>query len=174
MTPLRRHFIDELRNHLRAQAAQARRAEAEAVESARTLATEKEKKEDARAMQEFGSLATAHARRTRKALDQLDALEALVKRGIPDFNSRTPADIGAIVDVLTRDEQGELGRTFILLPVGGATELSGPGGDGFITVITPSSPVGRALMGRRAGEVIDVAVNDDAAPPREWEILEIC
>ena len=49
-------------------------------------------------------------------------------------------------------------RTFFLLPVGAGTELTGPGGDGFLSVITPASPVGRALMGRRAGDCIEVTL----------------
>jgi transcription elongation GreA/GreB family factor len=170
VTSLSRHFIEQLRQRLSQLAVSAQRVEADARESARTLATESEKKENARVMLEYGSLATAHAARSRKALAQLQTLDALIESGIPDYSTRTPANVGAIVDVATQDAQGTLERTFILLPVGGATELEGPGGDGFITVITPASPVGKALMGRRAGDIVDVEVKGEAY---EWKIIEV-
>jgi transcription elongation GreA/GreB family factor len=170
VTSLTRHFVEQLRQRLTEFAVSAQRAEADARESARTLATESEKKENARVMLEYGSLATGHAARSRKALSQLQTLNNLIKRGIPAFSNRTPINIGAIVDVATRDAQGTLERTFILLPVGASTELEGPGGDGFITVITPGSPVGKALMGRRAGDIVDVEVKSEVY---SWEIMEV-
>ena len=66
--------------------------------------------------------------------------------------------LGAIVDMSTEDEEGFAERTFFVLPVGAGTELTGPGGDGFLSVITPASPVGRALMGRKAGDVVEVEI----------------
>ena len=170
MNSLRRHFIDQLRQRLLHSAESARRVEAEARESARTVATESEKKADARMMLEYGSLAKGHAARARKAQERLHNLDALIKRGIIDFKSNAPIDLGAIVDVATLDENGPLERTFIMLPVGAATELEGPGGDGFITVLTPVSPVGRALMGKQAGDFIEVAVKGE---DYTWEIIEV-
>ena len=75
-----------------------------------------------------------------------------------------------VVDVATEDDEGSWERTFIVLPVGAATELEGPGGDGFITVITPASPVSKALMGRRVGDLVDVTIRRE---PFEWEILAV-
>jgi len=37
-------------------------------------------------------------------------------------------------------------------------------------VITPASPVGRALLGRRAGESVDVFIAGEA---REWTLVEV-
>jgi transcription elongation GreA/GreB family factor len=45
--------------------------------------------------------------------------------------------------------------------------LSGPNGDGLVSVVTPASPIGRAVFGRRLGDVVDVTV-DGAL--REWQI----
>jgi transcription elongation GreA/GreB family factor len=170
VTTLRNYFIEQLRKRLSQGAISAQRLEADASESARSLATESEKKEDARVMLEYGSLAKAHAARSRKALAQLRTLDALIKNGVPEYSKRSPANVGAIVDVAGQDAQGPLERTFILLPVGGATELEGPGGDGFITVITPVSPVGKALMGKRVGDIVDVEVKGEVY---EWEIIEV-
>ena len=73
--------------------------------------------------------------------------------------------IGAIVEVEDADT-GE-GRTFFLAPVGAGITLTGPGGDGVLSVVTPASPVGKAVLGRRVGEVIDVTVEGEL---REWQI----
>ena len=57
-----------------------------------------------------------------------------------------------------------------LAPVGAGIELSGPGGDGFLSVVTPSSPIGRAILGRRVGEIIEVMVNGES---REWTVTYV-
>lgn len=64
-------------------------------------------------------------------------------------------------------EDGSQGRTFFLAPVGAGTELTGPGGDGFLSVVTPQSPIGRAVMGKREGDEIEVELQGDA---HEWVI----
>ena len=58
-----------------------------------------------------------------------------------------------------------------MLPVGAGEELTGPDGDGIITVLTPGSPVGKAMLGKRAGDVAEVTIKRE---PLEWEILEVC
>ena len=58
-------------------------------------------------------------------------------------------------------EDGSQGRTFFLAPVGAGVELSGPGGDGFLSVVTPASPVGKAVLGRRVGDTIEVVVQGE-------------
>ena len=73
--------------------------------------------------------------------------------------------VGALVEVEDADT-GE-GRTFFLAPSGAGVTLSGPGGDGFLSVVTQQSPVGRAVIGRRAGDVVDVTVEGEI---REWTI----
>jgi transcription elongation GreA/GreB family factor len=169
MSELRRYFIEQLRDEILQAAAIAKRAELDAREAARSIATEAEKKEDGRVALEFGSLATGHQARSREAQEQLQALDALLAR-LPEFGPHSAVALGAIIDVSTEDAHGRSERTFIVLPVGAGTELDGPGGDGFITVITPASPVGRALTGKRAGEVADVIIRHE---PYEWEVLAV-
>ena len=53
------------------------------------------------------------------------------------------------------------------LSVGAGVELTGPGGDGFLSVLTPASPVGKAVLGRRVRDTIEVMVQ---AVPLEWAI----
>ena len=100
----------------------------------------------------------------------LTQLADLQKAGLPRQPPKGPVALGAIVDMSTEDEEGFAERTFFLLPVGAGTELTGPGGDGFLSVITPASPVGRALLGRRAGDTIEVPL---AGEVREWTVLEV-
>lgn len=163
------HLIEQLAQHLQRSEAVAARAEHDAREAARSLATESEKKEDGRTAIEYGSLAKGQAARTRKVQEDLQALVAFSK-ALPHFSPRSPVAPGAIIDVSLSDEQGENERTFIMLPVGAGTELSGPGGDGFLSVITPASPVGRALLGRRAGDTVEVNIKGEV---REWTILDV-
>lgn len=166
----KRFLIEQLAAHLRRADDVARRAGEEAREAARSLQTESEKKEDGRAAIEFGSLATGQSARSQKVQQDLQQLAAFWNRGVPRFSSTSSVGLGAIVDVAVEGERGEQERTFIMLPVGAGTELTGPGGDGFLSVITPASPVGRALMGRRAGESVEVTINRET---REWRLVEV-
>lgn len=164
-------FVSQLAQRIKESEEIAQRGEAEAREAARSSQTESEKKEDGRAAIEFGSLATGQGARVRKAREELSQLASFANRGVPKFQARTPVGLGAVVDVSIEDDEGELNeRTFIVLPVGAGTELSGPGGDGFLSVITPASPVGKALIGKRAGDSVEVTIKGE---PREWLIVDV-
>lgn len=163
-------LVDQLAARLRESMEDAKRSSADAREAARTLQTESEKKEDGRAAIEYGSMATAQDRRTQKVQEELRALAQFYNRGLPRLTAKSPVELGAIVDVSIDGDDGASERTFILLPAGAGTELTGPGGDGFLSVITPASPVGRALLGRRAGETIDVTI---AGETKEWTLVEV-
>ncbi|WPB76830.1 GreA/GreB family elongation factor [Archangium violaceum] len=163
-------LLDQLAERLRQSDRLAHRAELEAREAARTLATESEKKEDGRAVIEYGSLATGQAQRARRVQEEIKALADFQQEGVPRFSRKSPVALGALIDMSTEDEEGFSERTFFMLPVGAGTELTGPGGDGFLSVITPASPVGRALLGRREGDTIEVTL---AGEVREWTVLEV-
>jgi len=163
---MRDHFISELRKHFEEMGAIAQRAGRDAQDAAAHMATESEKKEDARVAIEYGSLAAAQADRLRQAREALEQLELFVRRPLPDFARGVPIALGAMVDISS--EEGE--RTFILLPVGAGTELAGPGGDGFVSVITPASPVGKALLGKLAGDTFDVQIKGEW---HEWAIADV-
>jgi transcription elongation GreA/GreB family factor len=164
-------FIDQLKNKYQETLGLAVRSEGDAREAARSLATESEKKEDGRAAIEFGSLATGQHQRAQRLKAELDQLEQFASGKVPRFGQKTAIGLGAIVDLaMDDDDEGTVERTFILLPVGAGTELTGPGGDGFISVITPASPIGRSLMGRFAGDGIDVSI---AGEWRSWSIIDV-
>jgi transcription elongation GreA/GreB family factor len=161
----------QLAQQLRHAASVALRATEDAVEAAATMATDSEKKEDARAMMEFGSLATGQAARHRRAMEEVEALTRFAEQPVTTFARATPVGLGALVDVATCHEDGRREeRSYILLPVGAGTELTGPDGDGFFSVITPQSPVGRMLMGRRVGERFDLQVRGQV---HEWTITDV-
>lgn len=72
--------------------------------------------------------------------------------------------LGAIVEV----EDGAAGKTLFLAPAGAGEELTGPGGDGFLQVVTPGSPLGKALLGKKVGDVVEVMVQGELT---EWDIV---
>lgn len=98
--------------------------------------------------------------RAEKLLAELNALFAFRPEPLPPRAAIVP---GAVVEV----EDESIGRTFFLAPAGGGLERSGPGGDRLLSVVTPASLVGRAGLGRRVGDTVEVTVQVE---PREWTI----
>jgi transcription elongation GreA/GreB family factor len=168
----KRFLVEQLTDRLREVAVGARRAGAAAEEEARVGATASEKRENARVSQEYSSLARGQKERAARALAEAAALEAFRPVALP---ARAAIALGAIVEVEIESEgEAEVraqvrtqGRTFFLAPAGAGIELTGPGGDGFLSVVTPQSPVGRSVLGRRVGDTIEVTVEGE---PREWTI----
>ncbi|MCC6765391.1 MAG: GreA/GreB family elongation factor [Deltaproteobacteria bacterium] len=134
-----------------------------AATEAREGATPAERREDSRVMQENAGLARGYRARLERATGELDVLERFRP---PRFSAKASVALGAIVEV----EDGAEGRTLFLAPVGAGLELTGPGGDGYLSVITPTSPIGRALIGRRLNDTIEVTVNDEIT---DWTIVHI-
>jgi len=158
----KRFLIEQLAEQLRASASVARKAGLAAEEEARDGATAAEKRENARVSQENGGLARGQAQRAQKVMAEMAVLETF--RPAP-LAKGAAIRLGAVVEV--EDEEEGVGRTFFLAPVGAGTELTGPDGDGFLSVVTPQSPIGKAVLGRKVGESIDVTVEGE---PRAWTI----
>jgi transcription elongation GreA/GreB family factor len=156
-------LLAQLIANLQATAREARLAMEAAAIEARDGATPAEKREDARVALEQGGLARGHRARMERALAELALLESFAPAPLP---KRAPIGAGAIVEV----ESDDAGRTFFIAPAGAGTELSGPGGDGFLSVVTPTSPVGRAVMGCRLGDVVEIVA---AGQKREWTITYV-
>jgi transcription elongation GreA/GreB family factor len=72
--------------------------------------------------------------------------------------------LGAIVEI----EDGDAGKTLFIAPAGAGEELTGPDGDGYLNVVTPASPLGASLIGKRVGDVVEVMIEGELA---EWEIV---
>jgi transcription elongation GreA/GreB family factor len=156
----KRFLVEQLAERLRESVTVARKAGQAAAEEAREGATPAEKREDARVALEQGNLARGQQARATRTAAELSALE--IFRPAP-LSPKSPVTLGAVVEV----EDEAQGRTFFLAPVGAGVELVGPGGDGFLSVVTPQSPVGKAVLGRRVGDTIEVTVQNE---PREWTI----
>ena len=159
-------LVSQLVRHLEASARSALSALDAAALEAREGATPDEKREDARAVHQLATIGKAQHKRAAAALAQVDA----VNRWRPAALSPTAAiEIGAIVEI--EDAETRQGRTFFLAPFGAGATLTGPGGDGVLSVVTPASPIGRAVLGRRVGDVVAIAA---AGEEREWEISYVC
>lgn len=156
----KQQLIAQLAAQLEASARAALGARQAAAMEAREGATPDEKREDARAAHQLQTLGGAQQRRAQKALAERDALA----RFRPAAQMST-ISLGAIVEI--EDEETGEGRTFFLAPVGAGMTLTGPGGDGLLSVVTPASPIGKAVLGRRAGDVVDVTVEGEV---RGWQI----
>jgi len=132
-----------LRTELAAQLAEAfasaQRAHAAAVEGATHTEARAENPKDTRGLEQ-SYLARGQAQRVAELEAGLAAVTALVPR---DFASGDPVAVGALVTV---DDDGEPKRLFIA-PHGGGSVLAGG-----VQVVTPSSPLGRALLGKRVDD----------------------
>lgn len=107
------------------------------------------------------NLSAAHAQRSAASLEAVHALESFRPKPWPKGQ---PVGLGALVEVEADDGAG---KTLFLAPVCGGAELEGPGGDGLFHVVTPTSPLGRAVMGKRVGAVVEVLVQGEVT---EWTI----
>lgn len=154
----RRQLVDQLLAHFDHSLASARRAAVDAQKHSRHGATAAEKKEDARIALEFGNLAKGQARRMKELQVERQTLLTFIAKLPLQFSSQAAIDVGAIVDVALEFADHSEERTIILLPVGAGTELTGPDGDGFLSVVTPQSPLGKHLMGKHVGDEFDLEI----------------
>jgi len=168
----KKHFVAELKAHLSGNISAARVAEVNAGQLSESLRSEARSREDAKAAVESGRMAVAHSQRRERAKQEIDRLIEFAGTGLRPFRRDAPVGLGAMVDVQVEEvESGKLEeRTFFVLPVGAGAELQGPGGDGFLSVITPESPVGRALVGRRVGDSFETEIQ---GVEREWTVMDL-
>ena len=101
-----------------------------------------ESKYDTRGL-EAAYLAGGQARQAKEILDSIKAYEALVTR---DFASIEPIGLTALVEL---DADGSH-STYFIGPRNGGLEITHRRKE--IMVITPQSPLGQNLMGRKAGQ----------------------
>ena len=101
-----------------------------------------ESKYDTRGL-EAAYLAGGQARQAREILDSIKAYEALVTR---DFASGEPIELTALVEL---DADGTR-STYFIGPKNGGLEIKHRRKE--IMVITPQSPLGQNLVGRKAGQ----------------------
>lgn len=167
----KRFFIEGLKAHYQEIISGAHQAETRAAETAADIQAEARRKEDAKGAVEFGRMSAAHRERRSRAKSELEKLITFASRKLHAYAADAPVQLGAMVDVSIEGDDRSEERTLFVLPVGAGTELTGPGGDGFVSVITPASPVGQAIQGARAGDTVDVVI---AGKEREWTVVDVC
>ncbi|MCC6553784.1 MAG: GreA/GreB family elongation factor [Polyangiaceae bacterium] len=132
--------------------------------AAREAATHEEARpendKDTRAV-EAAYLAGAQADRVRDLERVANALEFLTLRA---FGPEDPIALSALIEA---DVDGELHR-FFLAPQGGGMKVELD--RAVIVVVTPESPVGRALIGKRTGDIVEVRTQRGL---REYEIVSV-
>jgi len=140
-----RHGKDDLRRallaSLEAQLETARAAHAAAAEGAFHEEAKPENDKDTRGLEQ-SYLARGQAARVAELEHAIVTVTALTTA------TSTRVALGALVTV---DEDGSE-RTLYIAPAGGGLALAG----GAVTVVTPASPVGRALLGKVADDEAEV------------------
>jgi transcription elongation GreA/GreB family factor len=163
-------FIEQLKGVYSERIATTARAESDASSEADQVRAEARRREDAKEAALQGRIATGHRKRRLRAVSEMEKLLAFAEAGVRRFKRTDRVDVGALVDVRIEDEKGEEERTLFFLPVGAGVELEGPGGDGFVTVVTPASPVGKALMRARCDDSFEIVVD---GRDREWTVVDL-
>jgi len=164
---VKQSFIEELKRHYQEIISGAHRAETRDGLEAEDIRSQARSRDDAKSAVELGRRALAHQQRRERALAELEKLISFASRGLPRFARNSPVGLGALVDVSIESEEGPEERTIFMLPVGAGTELSGPGGDGFVSVVTPASLLGRALQGKCVGDTVEIVVGGH---DKEWTV----
>jgi transcription elongation GreA/GreB family factor len=150
-------LLDELIATLAAALDAAVRAEKATADGATHEEAKPENDKDTRALEQ-SYLARGQSMRTEELRTGLAETRA-VREKPPAAGGRVA--LGSLVEA---DEDGRTLR-LLLAPAGGGTKLSGG-----VQVVTPSSPLGRALVGKTEGDLAEVAI---AKGERELEIVRV-
>ena len=121
----------------------AQRAHAAAIEGATHAEARAENAKDTRGLEQ-SYVARGHAQRVAELEAGLAAVTALALR---QFSPGDPIALGALVTV---DDAGERKQLF-LAPHGGGSALAGG-----VQAVTPSSPLGRALLGKHVDDDVEL------------------
>jgi len=152
----KKRLRDELVAILREELAAATRAHQASAAGATHEEAKPENDKDTRALEQ-SYLARGQAMRARDLEVACAEVEAMPLRAFEG----APVALGALV-VVNEDDRAQ---TFFLAPHGGGAKLSSG-----VQVVTPQSPIGRALLGKRAGDACDVIV---AGKARALEIESV-
>lgn len=159
-TAIKRAFVAALLANLEQELATMRRAAKDAREAATHEEAKPENDKDTRAL-EASYLAGAQAARVRELEGAIKATSAME---ILDLAGKT-VQASAVVTV---EDEDEAKTTFFFAPFGGGAALSALGATA--QVVTPQSPLGQALFGRAAGDVIEVRTK---GATREMTIVDL-
>lgn len=139
-----------------------RKAAYDAAQAATHEEAKPENDKDTRAL-EASYLAAGQAARVRELET---ALKVLAHLALEDIGKTTPICASAIVTL--EDDDGAR-STFFMSPHGGGVRLDEGGAS--VQVVTPQSPLGKALLGRTHGDVIELRGKSGL---REMTIVDVC
>src|SRR5262245_27817519 len=137
-TELLARIVEALHNNLAVLDKAARAAHAEATHES----SKAENKYDTRGL-EAAYLAGGQARQAKEIQDSITAFESLA---IKQFSTGEPIDLTAVVEL----EMDGVLSTYFIGPKAGGLEIEDAGQE--ILVITPQSPLGKSLIGRKSGD----------------------
>jgi transcription elongation GreA/GreB family factor len=120
------------------------RAHRATMEGATHEQAKPENDKDTRALEQT-YLARGHAKRTEELREGLAALRNME---VATFTSNQPVGVGALVTA----EEGNRTIRFWIALYGGGSRLA----KGIVQVVTPRSPLGQALIGKRLGDDCEV------------------
>jgi hypothetical protein len=150
--------------HLSATLDAARAAAAAAHDAATNPESKAENEYDTRGL-EAGYLAEAQSRRAGELATLLGMFRTLLRTpALPAFDASTPIGPTALVTV----ECERNAARYVLLPAGGGLSATVDGV--VVQVVTPQSPLGQALAGRRVGDDVEVRVQGRL---RDYAILAV-
>ncbi|WP_154203447.1 GreA/GreB family elongation factor [Vibrio harveyi] len=132
-----------------------------AIDAATDEETVPEHKYDTLAL-EASYLAHGQAMRVQESEEELRQYRALVLRDFVDARIAVGAYVGLV-------DENDVEKTFFIGPCSGGLTVKWQGKEVF--VLTPKSPLGRALIGREEGEEIDVKIGDKT---NCYEVVTIC
>lgn len=152
-----RHFIDQLQEDLATMKAAAKAAH----EAATHEESKPENEYDTRGL-EAAYLAGAQAERAGQIEEVLHLFRTLEFK---DFGPSDRIQSTALVELKMASSKK---TTVLLMPKGGGVQIRHEGRA--IQIVTPASSLGEALLGLKAGDVVEFEVGDDL---REGEVLAV-
>ncbi len=152
-----RKIVDDLtaRAALHVDAARAAHAEATDVEN------KAEDRYDTRGL-EAAYLAAGQSRQTAETERAIAAFKTMK---LPKFGPKDPVDLGALVDLQVKGEDPSL---YFIGPSAGGTEIVHE--KRTLLVITPQSPLGEQLVGRKQGDRLKIRI---AGTSNEYRLLTV-
>lgn len=163
---LKKALVTTLIEKLDAELSNMRRAAKDAREAATHEEAKPENDKDTRAL-EASYLAGAQAARVRELEGSLKLANGMA---LLDFAGGRPIQASAVVTL--EDDDAEQ-TSFFVAPIGGGIQIEAGG----VTaqVVTPTSPLGRQLLGKSQGEVIEMRSQTlrGPGPVREMTIVDV-
>jgi hypothetical protein len=157
----KRALLASLITHVEGEIATMRKAAYDAAEAATHAEAKPENDKDTRAL-EASYLAAGQAERVR-ALES--ALKLLVGLELRDVGKTTPICASAVITLADDDGAKTM---FFMTPHGGGVRLELDGSS--VQVVTPQSPLGKALLGKTHGESFELR---GKAGLREMTIVDV-